>query len=277
MSSGSKATRGSASYRIHIIDPVTGRKKRRFVLGGNGTLLGTSGDTLIFSYTNAIVFFSASRGSELQEWTAKTLPQLFPQLSSGINDFSVDEDRKEIALTSLDGKKWILDIMSRSVVPYQPNSDNADKYPPTNKISISKYGISIANGKYGLRLVALCDKEGSEHQKILCGHNDVLLNNEEIFLDGKITAFSLKDSCFIVMHYETIARLKTIFTAMSLDGKRKLWEVRQSKLRPSDRNSETLRSSSCIDEPDGIYFITLKDEIMAISLKDGSILWRQIP
>ena len=273
--SGSKATFGDYIYRMHVIDPKTGNKKVRFLLGGTGHIVGVKGDSLVLSYNNAVVFFSATTGKEQLEWTKETLPKIFQQLSSGINEMAVDRDRKEIKITSQDGNKWRLSIVDNSLIPDVRNSE--DVYHPTNNIKLDKYGIFLDNKKYGLKLVGLCEKPDNEHQKYLCGHKDVTLNSQEIFLDGKIIAVSPKDSCFLVMHYETIAHLKFIFTCMSLDGRKKLWETRQSTLLPSVNNDEPLEVNSCVDHDDGILLISIKREIIALQLKDGAIIWREVP
>jgi hypothetical protein len=124
--------------------------------------------------------------------------------------------------------------------------------------------------------VGFCPKTENEYQYFLCGHNGIALN-DRIFLDGKIVALSLKDSCFVIMHYETITRLKSIFSCMSPDGRRKIWEVRQSVLRPSEDNTESLDISCCMDEADGIFFVAMKNELIALLLKDGNVLWREVP
>jgi hypothetical protein len=53
--------------------------------------------------------------------------------------------------------------------------------------------------------------------------------------------------------------------------------VRQSLLRPGDDDDEALSISSGIDEANGIFFISMDDELIALSLKDGKVLWRQVP
>jgi len=274
MSSGSKATRGVRSYRMHVIDPETGQKKLRFLLGGGGVIMSIKGDSLIFGYSDAVISFSATSGRIIREWTAKTLPGIFPELKSGVNDFSLEKERQEINLTSLDGNKWTLNFMTSVLVPY----DGAEKEEKKtiNKITLDKYGIYMYDGEHEKRVAALHDKPDGERQQVLWGHNDVGLN-DEVFLEGKIVALSLKDSCFIVQHYETIKMLKVIFTCMSLDGKRKIWEVRQSVLRPHEFNDESLKVNSCIDEQNGIFFATMKDEIIALSIKDGKVMWREVP
>jgi hypothetical protein len=280
-SSGSKATFGSPSYRMHVIDPKTGEKKVRVLLGGVGTIIGIKGDSLVLSYSNAVVFFSFKTGKELCEWTAKTLPQVFPQLSSGVGELSVDKETKQIALTSLDGNQWTLDILSRSLVRGTP-ADTPDVSGP-DMIRVDKHGLSVLRGGHSYMLATLCAKDGSEHQQLLCGHIGDIINKDEIFLDGQIVAFSQKDTCFIVMHYETIKKLKMIFTCMSKGGKAKSWEVRESQLRPS-RNSmsylssdEPLPFSCCTDHANDLLIITMDIEIIALRMRDGSIAWREVP
>ena len=140
-SSGSKATFGSPYYRLHMIDPLTGKKKIRFLLGGSGSIMAVNGDSLIVEYSNAIICFSATTGKIIREWTKQTLPGSFPQLKSGIHDMEIDKERFEIRLTSLDGNKWKLNFITSSIVP----DDAAHKTEelPNDKISLGKYGISV--------------------------------------------------------------------------------------------------------------------------------------
>jgi len=269
--SGSKTTWGEKIYRLHMIDPKTGKKMVRFNLNGSGHVIGIKHDSLVLSYPNAVVFFSATRGNILLIWDAETLPRLFPQIHAGINDLSVSDN--EINATALDGNRWTLNIADGHLRPY--TGDNRDRHETQKGEDPNEHRTGKHNRPSQEKRVALCHKAENEHQYFLCGHKDSARNNE-LFLDGKIIASSVKNGCFIIMHYETITKLKAIFTCMSLDGRKKIWEVKQSLLS-TENNKEPLDIIHFMDEDDSVFLVAIENEIIALQLKDGAVLWREVP
>jgi outer membrane protein assembly factor BamB len=276
LTGGGKSHTPIHCYRMHIIDATTGEKKRRFMLesGLGGGINFVHGDTIAYTNPGKVTFYSCTSGGVLNTWSEKTLPKLFPQLASGVKNVEYRPAKNVMELSSLDGNKWSLNIRDNSIAPY--NEQWNDDYKPTGRIYIDDGKIVIDNQRFGSTLVTFCTVKGTDHKSVLC-HRDSVLNGHITFLYGTIVALSVKDSCFVVRDYDNLNRIGADFTCMSLDGKRKLWELRESAVRPNDPKDQPVKESSCIDTQDGIFFASIANEVFAIRMNDGKILWRQVP
>ncbi|HTF05564.1 MAG TPA: PQQ-binding-like beta-propeller repeat protein [Bacteroidia bacterium] len=277
LTAGGKMSKGSPYGRVHVIDAKTGERLLRFSVGHGkeNSIIGIRGDTLAYASDDRVTFYSITDGRELLVWSAETLPKLYPELASGLHNFSAYKTRVDLHVSSMDGSKWMLNIMDKSIT----KEGEAPAYPPrTDRLFVEGGAICrYRDVSYSEEVIGLESKDGEGAREVICGENDSVLNNELIFLEGNIVALSLKDSCFVVKHYETIAKTRAIFTCVSLDGKRKLWEVRQSVLLPDDDGEEEFSMFAAIDEANGLFIISIDDELITLSLKDGKVMWREIP
>lgn len=274
---GGKMSRGVPYSRIHVIDPVSGEQQLRFGVGeSKGEIIGVHGDTLAYATAEEVQFFSVSSGQLLYAWNSETLPQLFPALESGLNQFSAYKTGNDLHVTSMDGNRWVLDIMHNSIAA---DGDNAAPGMPTGKLVLNDGAICVDNDPgYPEKLVYLDYKSGSGDQQVLYGRSGFVLNSKLTFLDGEIVAFSAVDSCFVVMHYTTIARTHVIFTAISWDGQRQLWSLAQTVLWPEDADDdEQVAVLTVPDDQNGLLVLSFATEVIAVDMKDGSVKWRKIP
>ncbi len=275
LTAGGKEMSGIQCYRMHIIDPQTGEKKLRFITKRPGYLLFANNDTLAFAHPDDITFYASATGRELAVWSAKTLPKFFPELASGIHNFDMYNPSKGLEVSSLDGNKWVLNIRNGSITRFDRHYQ--EKYEPTDSCYIENNAIRRDDQRFGTTMIALEDVVGTEHKRAICGPHDSIINPRLLFLYGKIIALSVKDSCFIIQDYETTNQDRVTFTCMSLDGKRRLWEVVQNRLRPGDSKTEPANAASCIDTQNDLFIASIKNEVMAFRMADGKMLWRQVP
>jgi outer membrane protein assembly factor BamB len=270
--SGGKTSSGQECYRMHIADAKTGDKKLRFRIGYAKKIVGAKGDTLVVADYDNVAFYSITDGRRLAVWSKETLPKLFTQLSAGVDEFNCGDGNKIIYVNSLDGKKWKLNSMTGEI---KPDVSESETHSPTKKIFIDGRHIKVDDRNDGTNVISLKDVDGNDHQQELYDDDDGVMNQELVFIDGKIVTLDEKAGFFVIMHYETIKKQRFIFTCVSLDGK-KLWEARQSVIDPDapDADGEQVKVSSCYDEQDGLFIITLEKEIVAVNSKDGKVKWR---
>ena len=272
---GKRLTKGSPCYRLHLVDPVSGHKIRRsslYNVYSPGHVIIHS-DTLALTQPSEVRFYSIASGEKINTWSVKTLPLLFKELAGGVVSPEPNYVENNVVVNGLDGNKWMLDIRGNSIMPYKKYKEDA--YVPTNKLYIKDGELRMDNKLYGTAVVQFGRVKGTDHKLILCGPDSVL-NRSTVFLKGDIIAVSAKDSCFVVRDYDNIKKNGVCFTCMSLDGKRKLWELRQSQLRPDDKDADA-NDCSCIDEVNDVFVANIKNELFAVNMRDGKLLWRQVP
>jgi hypothetical protein len=272
LTSGGKSFSGSRCFRMHVIDPQTGERKRRFLIGNNGYVTSVHGDKLAFSHANSVDFYSITTGRVLNKWTVETLPKLFPQLASGVKSMEPYKADSEVTVSSLNGNKWVLSISHNSIAPYVEPKDN--RHIPTGKIYLDGRYIRIDNEQLGTTLITLGNLKNSDQKQMICSR-DTIINRHVVFLHGEIVALSVSDSCFVVRDYDNINRIGVDYTCMSLDGKRELWQIKERMLRPGDSKKEPIATSCCIDEPNHLFFVNMETEVIAVGMKDGKVVWRK--
>ena len=277
MTAGGKTSRGSPYSRIHVVDPATGEGLLRFSVGaGKGDIIGVHGDTLAYATADEVQFFSVSTGELLYAWNAETLPQLFPELSPGLNQFSAYKTGNALRVNSMDGNYWVLDILDNTI---SPDGNSITERTPSGKMFVKDGAIYVDNRQdYPEQIIHLDYKNGSGQQEVLEGVGDSILNPSLTFLDGRIIALDLQRNCFVVMHYTTTARTQVIFTAVSLENYQQLWSIPQTQLRPEDaENEEQVEVPFATDEKNGALIVCFKTEVICLDLKDGAVKWRKIP
>lgn len=267
LSAGGKSTRGIKYFRVHLIDPISGEKKIRFVVGQHKEFVGTLADTIVLASSQDISYYLLNSGKEILIYNKETLPNLFSQLSSGVE--SIDWRWGSLYITSLDGKKWIIDPITKKC-----NLENSFQTPflPTNKLYLHGNEILYDDKPGGSDRFELKGLNGNENIKYITADNKVL-DESLSFIGGNLVALSAKEDLMIIQHYPSLDKKEFIYTAVSLDGKTKLWEFRSSKLDP-EISSISITSSIAMNEEKAIIFLSFRKEIICLKLGSGEILWR---
>ena len=275
LAGGGEASDPMQYSRIHILDEKTGNKILRFPAGEEGDLRGIAGDSLIFWHYNTADIFSASTGKSISKWSNKTLPKIFPELSSGIENTMIGDQGKLLEITTMDGNHWNLSLATGKLWPEKSNQQRL-KYIPSHQIYLHNDDqIEIDDqpgGRTLLELDGICQNQDIEY---LTDVNDTVVNKNLKFLRGKFIALDQQKKCFVVLSYETTQKLRFILTGISLDGKDKLWELRQSSLRPDDDMKYPISVSWNSDTKTDTLFFAMQDEVIAVQMMTGTILWRQ--
>ncbi len=275
VAAGSKVSAGSPCYRLHILEPKTGDKIRRTSLFNiyKPGRVSFGGDTMILTQPDEVLFYSTATGKKINTWSVKTLPGLFPQLKAGIDRLEPGNATDKIVINSPDGNKWVLNIPGNSISAYEGVTNGAQQ--PTGKLYLDENGIRRDDRRFGTTVVTYGNVKGSDHKMMLMGP-DTVLNRRISFLHGSIIAVSEKEGCFVIRDFDDTRETGAGFVCMSLDGQRKLWEVREKALRPGTMPEKHANTSFSIDEVNHIFFANLKNELFAINLGDGKVLWRDV-
>ena len=256
--------------RIHILDAGSGNKILRFPTGEYGFLSEVKGDSIFFSHNEVVQIFSASNGKLISKWDQKSLPGIFPQLSAGIEGLRTYPLQKIVEISTLDAKEWYFSLLTGKLSAEDPGRP-AGKYVPTNHwYFFNTDELKIDDQPNGTTLLRL---DGDAVRK-LKARNAPSGNNQE-FLLGEFIAFSQKQNCVVVLSYETTKETGFILTGISLDNQTKLWELKKRDLRSDDEVKYRFTIAwGFSNDPDVLYF-AMQDEVMAVEMATGKILWRQ--
>jgi hypothetical protein len=274
LTGGSKVS-GPAEYtRAHILDAETGNKILRFPAGDHCGLYGVKGDSLIFYGNNLVNIFSASSGKLITKLNRKTLPDAYPELSSGIDHVMISYSDKMLELTTVDGNHFNLSLRTAELYPVKKNKERKE-YTASKKIYVHNDNEIIIDDQPGGRVLMQLQGEGSNQEvKYLKGRNGNVIS-ELKFVMGEFIAVSEQQKCFVVLSFETTKKIGFILNGVSLDEQDKLWELNQSELRPEDKNEYPLPVSWTLNNDSDILYFAMKDEVIAIEILTGNILWRE--
>jgi hypothetical protein len=276
LSGGSRISGPGEYSRIHVLDAKKGDKIIRFPAGLHGTLYGVNGDSLIFYNQDLISIFSASTGKAIAKWDDEDLPKVFPELSAGIDHIMICDAYKYLEITTLDAKHYNLSLENAHLYAVKEDQQAQPPYVPTKKMYLQNDNeIKIDDQPGGRTLLQLQGTDQNQEVRLLKGNNGNMLNNNLEFIMGGFIALDEPQKCFVVESYETTQNTGFILRGISLDGQNKLWELKQSTLRPDDDTKYPITTSSVIDENSEILFFAMQDEVMAIEILTGNILWRQ--
>lgn len=273
MTMGSDTDEGERRSRIHVLNPATGEKLLRFAVGGESDLIGLHGDSLGVSRYADVAYFSISTGEKYVVYDKESLPGQFPQLASGVEYIMWGDGRTLMEITAMDGSQWNLHTPTGKLLP--ANQDRHDgPYIPTNLISIHDDEIRLDDRPGQSQLLQLDGENGNQHQLFVCDDHSTPLNRSQMFLDGKLVGLSVPDSCFFIFSYESLKNEQFKLTCMKLDGKRSIWEVHQTQFNPDYKYREPYTPHFECDPKAGLVWVSLDQEVLALDLHKGTLVWR---
>jgi outer membrane protein assembly factor BamB len=271
--SGGKTSSGQKCYRIHILDSETGEKKRRFKVGTGARLFKVHSDMVAISNYDNVSYYSVTTGKREKLYSKKTLPKLFPELSSGVDNLNTNADTETMEINTLDGNKWTLFTYTNKLIKGRPEVSREQAYVPTNKFRIDGDRIKLDDTESGTTFIRINTDE-SDHKYWIYNGEDLITYKDQFFLDGVPVSVNAIDSSFVILHYETVKKEKFILSCFTLNGSQKLWEIKQSQLNPTSKlKGEKVHLVT--NGKGGKLFFTIAKEVFAISAKDGKVIWRQ--
>lgn len=262
-------------YRVHVVDLKSGEKKKRFLIGPSADILFVNGKEIVVEEYGKPHFYNAETGKLISAWSEETLPELYPELKPGVAQMQRYDEW--VKVTSKDGQQWVLNmrdhkITSQENLPSSWQNTKGNSHP----LEATEDGFlrETDGQKDYASSISLEGKTYDDRRKQLRNSSDSLLNKELFFVEGRPVAVSEKDNVLIILHYETTDKMNFIITGVSLDAKKKIWELRQTTLHPNgdDTPTETCWTS---DIASGILIFCAEDEVITIRMKDGEIFWEK--
>lgn len=273
MTMGSRYESGSPCSRVHVLDPLKGEKQLRFLVGEQADLIGMHGDSITVSRYNDFGSYSATSGKCYAVYSRETLPKLFTELASGVNSIMWGDGRNIMEITAQDGRNWNLYGKTGKLEEVKSGTDRP-KHIPTNRLFIHEKEIRIDDEHFGSEYLELKGEGENQHRLQLCNANDSVLNTDLVFLDGRPVAINMQDSSFVILHFETLKKERFILTCLTLDGKKKLWEIRQSQFNSTYNYPDYYEPRVDADEHSGLLCFSIDKEVFAVQLKTGKEVWR---
>lgn len=270
---GGKTSSGIKYYRIHIVDPATGKKERRFLVGAGAKLLRVTDKYAYIGHYSDLWIYDVNTGKRVSKYNEKTLPKLFPELAQGVDNMHVNDETLMITISCKDGRTRYLNPLSGQITEKDPNK-NRTTYQPTNKLRLDGNEIKMDDSDYGSEYLDIEAKNDDGKRARIYNSNDEVLYKDLSFLNGRPVVINPVDSSFVVMHFENTENEQFILTCLKLDGSKMLWEIKQTSLNPTYRFKNYKESVSITDDGNGKMFFGIAGELFCVDLKDGKMLWK---
>lgn len=275
LEAGDETNDPTPHYRVQMLDMKTGEKKCRALIGQNTTLYYLDADeVLLHRYPDELVFVDVNSGETKAQFSKETLPQLFPEMKVGIDQFHPNYFETGLSVTCKDGKTYFVDYRTRKIAP-QPEKNKPQQAEGTYRCSGDVLS-RIINGSE-LQCMRLSGNGWNDKLRKLKTVRDSVINTEMDFLDGEFAAAA--DSVILIMHYETTEHKNFRLTALSFDGKKQLWQLRQEVMQFEPRDIYTHNSlpqmqfAHTPDEP-GVLVFSYNKAVLKIETKTGKVIWR---
>lgn len=277
LEAGDEASEPTPHYRVQMLDMQTGEKKCRTLVGPNAELYYLDAtELLLHRYPDELLFIDVQNGAKKATFSKETLPGIFPEMKAGIDEFHPNYFENGLSVTCKDGKSYYVDYRTRKI----------EQKPEANKTKPAEGSLRCSDDalvrtekgsdKYIMRLTG---NGWSDKLKKLKTPDDSLINKELEFLDGKLVAVAAADSVMLILHFETTEHKNFRLSALTLDGKKQLWQFRQEDMQFETRDLYTrdkipvLHFAQATGQP-GVLVFSYNKEVLKIETKTGKVLWR---
>lgn len=273
---GSETDEGTPCSRVHVIDPETGEKQLRFTLGEEADLVGVHGDTLVVVKYNEATAYSLTDGHEYATYSQETLPDLFPELSSGIANIMWGGGSSIMEITANNGEMYELDLTTGWF--YEATVENQEReMEVTEKLYCDDEEIKlddVENGYYSPTKYSLDGIDGNQYALYFQDSHDSILNKQVSFLDGEFIGVNNKDSTCIILSYETLEHQEFILTCLSLDGKEVVWEIHQAQYNSEYNFTDYWKPHTGYNENTNQLTFWIEGDVYCVDAATGELLWQ---
>jgi outer membrane protein assembly factor BamB len=270
---GSESDEGTPCSRVHIVDPKSGNKILRFTLGEEADIAGVHGDTLTVVKYNEAIAYSITDGHVYAVYSAETLPSLYPELSSGVNNIMWGNGNGLMEITANNGKQFNLDLTNGNFYQGSANRKSASDYQPTGKLYVDESEIKRDDEIWGTRVIELRGENGNQYEEYLTVTGDSILNRNRTFLSGEFVAITA-DSNFVVLSYESLEHKAFVLTCMTLDGKRVVWEIHQSQYNSEFEFSDYMKPQTGYSSKLNQLTFWIAGTVYCVDADSGKLLWQ---
>ncbi len=270
-SAGGKSSNGVKYYRMHIVDPLTGKKQIRFIIGSGAKLLNITDNKAYVSHYGDLWCYDINTGKRIAKYNPKNLPKMYADFAQGVDNMYVDEKSLFITVSCKDGITRYLYPQTNIITGIKPNQN---KYVATNQLRIDGSEIKLDDSSYGSNFLDIETKNSDGKRARIYDAKDKMVYKYLSFLNGKPVVINSIDSSFVVLHYENTSNEQFILTCLKLDGSKKLWEIKQTSLNPDYKLKSYKEQASIADDKNGRMFFGIGGELFCVDLKDGKVVWK---
>lgn len=275
LEAGDETNDPTPHYRVQLLDMKTGEKKCRALIGQNTTLYYLDADeVLLHRYPDELIFADVNTGAIKALFSKETLPEIFPEMKTGIDQFHPNYFETGLVVTCKDGKTYYVDYRTRQIAP-KPERNTTQ--PAEGTYRCSGDVLSRITGGTEMQCMRLSGSSYGDKLRKLKTVRDSVINTQLEFLDGEFAAAA--DSVIIILHFETTEHKHFRLTALTADGKKQLWQMRQEEMQFEDRDIYThnrlpkLQFAQTTDAP-GVVVFSYNKEVLKIETKTAKVLWR---
>lgn len=274
MSLGSETDDGDPYGRIHVVNPETGEKLRRFVAGVGAEFVGITGDTLIVTRYSEAGLYSLTTGAELAVYSAATLPDYFQELSSGVNNIMWGDGSTVMEITANNGKQYDLMLKTCKLLPASIDHSHDAAYQPTRKLYATDDEIKRDDVVWGSIVLQLDGNNGNQYELYLKNSDDSVLNAQTPFLNGEFAGVSERDSSVIILSYETLENRQYVLTSVSLDGKTVNWQIHQRQYDSKYQYSDYVKPAVKFDPETNTVCFAVGTVVYCVDGATSNLLWQ---
>ncbi|HXC03579.1 MAG TPA: hypothetical protein VNZ86_02435 [Bacteroidia bacterium] len=262
----------TVSNRLYVLDPLTGKRIHKTVIGDFSKFLSLKGDTLLYqSGRGEYVLYDVSRNLSLANLNPETLPVQVKELSAGLESCEYDKDTRLLKAGAKNGQTYFIDPFTlkiqQSPVPVVLTR-NADVEAQRIRLD-SLHILCLKSKNNDDKLFQLCDKGGK------------LIGGDTTFLYAQFLGRSSKQKCFLVLSFETTDKSSFVITCFSYDCK-PLWKIKQPDLGATDLFTQANSAAShdygaSLDFPyiqNESFLFTVHGFVCAADLHSGKLNWK---
>lgn len=273
---GSETDEGTPCSRVHVIDPATGEKLLRFTLGEEADLISLHGDTLVVQQYNDATAYSLTDGRRLVTYSTETLPDLFPELASGVNNLTWSYGCSRLDITANNGAMYELDLTTGWF--YEATVENQEReMEVTEKLYCDGDEIrfdDVENGYYAPTRYSLGGVNGNQYTLYFKDNRDSVLTKQVSFLDGEFVGVNNKDSTCFILSYETLEHQQFVLTCLALDGKEVVWQIHQSQYNGEYDFNDYCKPHTGYNESTNQLTFWIEHDVYCVDAATGKLLWQ---
>ncbi len=263
--------------RINVINPKTGERIYRKVLGDYSEAIKLKGDTLLYKEGgSSFVLYDINKGAEIAHVSHWNLQDSFNEFSSGVDEIKYGKYSGTLEATAKNGKMYYIDPFLMKLYTENPKLDKAhysndDVRAETFDLKISKDNTVELNRKHDGVLFELVD----ENKKIIIADD---------LIEARIIGHSWELKRYLIESYETTEKDNFIISCFSYEGKL-LWQLKQTALDANDffTKDNTSGSSryagytSTMDTHQVVaenFVFTIQGFVFSVDINSGKLNWK---
>ncbi|MCP4132511.1 MAG: hypothetical protein GY754_16175 [bacterium] len=269
--------------RLHVIDPETGLRKNRIILGSGAQLLDHQNNLYLYKLDHKFILMDLQKGDSTTRWSNETLPGQFLELSVGIEKARHNTHDRVIDIQAKNGKHYVLKPFENKLLPY--GSLNRENIPHAHirpslvgTLNFTAYKLSNdavekkVSNRYSKTILRLTGSSNGIKQ--LSDANRRVIPKGDNFLQGMFLEISEELQRAIMVSFKTTDRNFFYLTCVDFNGTI-LWQINQEQFPSTGDPIEPKRGSLAFAVIHGNTVIfNSGGNVYCVKIKNGRLLWK---